>query len=69
VVAWQMAPHLRCKSCRKWQEHCYQEHMARERVSFFKLMTGDFVKGIVSIHYPAKFFKVSSFSYESLWLC
>jgi hypothetical protein len=27
------------------------------------------VKGIVSIHYPAKFFKVSSFSYESLWLC
>jgi hypothetical protein len=64
-----MVPHLRCKSCRKWQEHCYQEHMTRERVSFFKLMTGDFVKGIVSIHYPATFFKVSSFSYESLWLC
>uniref|UniRef100_A0A0A8Z4K7 Uncharacterized protein n=1 Tax=Arundo donax TaxID=35708 RepID=A0A0A8Z4K7_ARUDO len=35
-----------CESCRKWQEHCYQEHMDVRRIRFFKLMTGDFAQGI-----------------------
>ncbi|TKW29342.1 hypothetical protein SEVIR_3G389400v4 [Setaria viridis] len=44
----------RCESCRKWQEHYYWEHMDVTKIRFFKLMTGDFAKGI-SI--PDKFAK------------
>ncbi|XP_034588561.1 B3 domain-containing protein_Os12g40090 [Setaria viridis] len=43
-----------CESCRKWQEHYYWEHMDVTKIRFFKLMTGDFSKGI-SI--PDKFAK------------
>ncbi|KAL6622542.1 hypothetical protein ACP70R_032421 [Stipagrostis hirtigluma subsp. patula] len=43
-----------CENCRKWQEHCYWEHMDVSKIRFFKLMTGDFAKGI-SI--PEKFTK------------
>ncbi|CAL5093607.1 unnamed protein product [Urochloa decumbens] len=35
-----------CESCRKWQEHYYWEHMDARKIRFFKLMTGDFAKGI-----------------------
>ncbi|TKW29347.1 hypothetical protein SEVIR_3G389900v4 [Setaria viridis] len=35
-----------CESCRKWQEHCYLEHMGASKVRFFKFMTGDFAQGI-----------------------
>ena len=38
-----------CESCREWQEHCYREHMDVSRIRFFRLMTGDFAHGIVSI--------------------
>jgi hypothetical protein len=38
-----------CESCRKWQEHYYWEHMDVTKIRFFKLMTGDFAKGIVSV--------------------
>jgi hypothetical protein len=41
-----------CESCRKWQEHYYWEHMDVTNIRFFKLMTGDFAKGIVSVHSP-----------------
>ncbi|KAL6847029.1 hypothetical protein ACP4OV_022882 [Aristida adscensionis] len=43
-----------CESCRKWQEHCYWEHMDVSKIRFFKIMTGDFAEGI-SI--PEKFVK------------
>ena len=39
-----------CDSCRKWQEHYYWEHMDVSKIRFFKLMTGDFAKGTVSVH-------------------
>ncbi|TVU49328.1 hypothetical protein EJB05_00636, partial [Eragrostis curvula] len=37
-----------CESCREWQEHYYCEHMDENesKIRFFKLMTGDFAKGI-----------------------
>uniref|UniRef100_A0A0A9E2X8 TF-B3 domain-containing protein n=1 Tax=Arundo donax TaxID=35708 RepID=A0A0A9E2X8_ARUDO len=35
-----------CESCRKWKEHCYQEHLDVSRIRFFKLMTGEFAQGI-----------------------
>ncbi|CAN6343564.1 unnamed protein product [Urochloa humidicola] len=35
-----------CEICRKWQEHYYWEHMDARKIRFFKLMTGDFAKGI-----------------------
>ena len=38
-----------CESCRKWQEHYYWEHMDVTKIRFFKLMTGDFANGIVSV--------------------
>ncbi|XP_062204609.1 B3 domain-containing protein Os12g0592300-like [Phragmites australis] len=43
-----------CESCRKWHEHYYWEHIDVTKIRFFKLMTGDFAKGI-SI--PEKFVK------------
>ncbi|ONM01707.1 B3 domain-containing protein [Zea mays] len=43
-----MGPRLGCESCRKWQEHCYQEHTVRERASFVRLMAGDFARGILT---------------------
>ncbi|PUZ67691.1 hypothetical protein GQ55_3G455300 [Panicum hallii var. hallii] len=46
--------HKGCESCREWQEHYYWEHMDVTKIRFFKLMTGDFAKGI-SI--PEKFAK------------
>ncbi|KAK3140117.1 hypothetical protein QOZ80_5AG0396230 [Eleusine coracana subsp. coracana] len=33
-------------SCKEWQEHYYWEHMDVSKIRFFKLMTGDFAKGI-----------------------
>ena len=53
VFALQMI-HQGCESCRKWQEHYYLEHMGASKVRFFKLMTGDFAQGIVSIHCTPK---------------
>nr|XP_034588556.1 B3 domain-containing protein Os12g0592300-like [Setaria viridis] len=47
-----MVAEKRCERCRKWQEHYYREHMDVTKIRFFKLMTGDFAKGI-SI--PVKF--------------
>jgi hypothetical protein len=41
--------HKGCESCREWQEHYYWEHMDVTKIRFFKLMTGDFAKGIVSV--------------------
>jgi len=41
-----------CESCREWQERCYWEHMDVTKIRFFKLMTGDFARGIVSVHSP-----------------
>nr|CAB3466351.1 unnamed protein product [Digitaria exilis] len=46
-MAWQ-----ECEICRKWQEHCYLEHMAASNIRFFKVMTGDFAQGI---RVPEKF--------------
>jgi sulfur transfer protein SufE len=37
-----------CESCR-WQEHYYWEHMDVTKIRFFKPLTGDFAKGIVSV--------------------
>lgn len=37
-----------CANCKEWQEHCYWEHMDVSKIRFFKFMTGDFAKGIVS---------------------
>jgi GT2 family glycosyltransferase len=42
--------HKGCESCREWQEHYYWEHMDVSTIRFFKLMTGDFAKGTVSVH-------------------
>ena len=53
VFALQMI-HQGCESCRKWQDHYYLEHMVASKVRFFKLMTGDFAQGIVSIHCTPK---------------
>ncbi|XP_037430883.1 B3 domain-containing protein Os12g0592300-like [Triticum dicoccoides] len=37
----------RCGRCREWQEHYYWEHMEDvSKISFFKLMTGDFQQRI-----------------------
>jgi hypothetical protein len=41
-----------CESCREWREHYYREHMDVTKIRFFKFMTGDFVRGIVSVHCP-----------------
>ena len=57
VFALQMI-HQGCESCRKWQDHYYLEHMVASKVRFFKLMTGDFAQGIVSIHCPPKLIAV-----------
>ncbi|KAK3140118.1 hypothetical protein QOZ80_5AG0396240 [Eleusine coracana subsp. coracana] len=35
-----------CDSCSEWQEHYYWKHMDVTKISFFKVMTGDFAKGI-----------------------
>ncbi|TVU49379.1 hypothetical protein EJB05_00687 [Eragrostis curvula] len=35
-----------CARCSEWQEHYSSEHMAVSKVRFFRLMTGDFTKGI-----------------------
>ena len=39
-----------CESCREWQERCYWEHMDVTKIRFFKFMTGDFARGIVSVN-------------------
>ncbi|TVU49369.1 hypothetical protein EJB05_00677, partial [Eragrostis curvula] len=51
LVAWQMIE-KGCAICKEWQEHYYWEHMDVTKIRFFKLMTGDFARGM-SI--PAKF--------------
>lgn len=38
-----------CERCRKWQEHCYREHMDVSKKRFFKFMIGDFTEGIISL--------------------
>ncbi|TVU49370.1 hypothetical protein EJB05_00678, partial [Eragrostis curvula] len=38
-----------CAACKEWQEHYYWEHMDVTKIRFFKLMTGDFTKGIISV--------------------
>jgi len=53
-----------CESCRKWQEHYYWEHMDVTKIRFFKLMTGDFAKGIVSVGIQSPLFPVQR--YKSL---
>ncbi|CAD6269571.1 unnamed protein product [Miscanthus lutarioriparius] len=43
-----------CERCREWKEHYYWEHMDMSKIRFFKLMTGDFSRGI---RIPDKFAK------------
>lgn len=49
-----------CESCRKWQEHYYWEHLDVTKIRFFKLMTGDFAKGIVSVGIQSPLFPESA---------